>query len=101
MKNTNTSITPPPLAQLKPANPVLSHIIERYGLLIGGMDLARLLGYPTTSALSQAIYRGSCPVPVTKVQGRHGYFATADDIAELVMRLKEGEREMPVRELLG
>lgn len=89
------------LSQAMPANSILSHIIERYGLLIGGMDLARLLGYPTKSALSQAIYRGTCPIAVTKVRGRHGYFATADDLAELITKLKEGEREMPVRELLG
>lgn len=78
---------------------VLSSLLERYGLLIGGMDLARVLGYSSSRALSQSIYTGRCPVPVSKIPGRRGYYATADDIARFVAKLKDGERHTPAHGL--
>lgn len=65
-----------------------NELIDKYGLLIGGPTLARLLGYSGSKALYQAIYRGTCPVPVTRVEGRKGYFAATDDVAGFVIELQ-------------
>lgn len=57
-------------------------LLERYGLILGGMELARTLGYPSMRAFQQAINRGVVGVPVFPMEKRRGRFALASDVAE-------------------
>ena len=64
-------------------------IIQAHGLVIGGKNLAKILGYPNYNALRASIYRGSAPVPVTQIEGRKGYFAAANDVAKWAANISE------------
>jgi len=62
-------------------------IMERYGLLLRGKNLAKVLGYPSTDAMRMAINKGKCPVKTGKDK-YGGYKSTAYDIAEYIVKTR-------------
>jgi len=60
---------------------ISSALTERYGYLVGGRDLRKVLGFATSTAFRQAKMKHRLPVRVFKIEGRGGVFATPDDLA--------------------
>lgn len=54
---------------------------ERYGLIVAGRDLVRLLGYRTPTAFRQAAHRESLGIFTFFVRGRRGRCARTSDVA--------------------
>ena len=50
---------------------LLRHIIENEGMLLPAQEAGvKYLGYPTSTAAGQALWRGTYPVPVIRLPGR-------------------------------
>ncbi len=58
-----------------------SHLTLTLGVLIGGANLTKALGYPSQGAFRQALFRNRLPVHVFEIEGRRGRFALARDVA--------------------
>lgn len=56
-------------------------LLETYGPLVSGRDLARLAGFRSTDALRVAEQRGRLGFHVFRIEGRKGRFARVDDVA--------------------
>ena len=54
---------------------------ERFGLIVAGRDLVRLLGYRTPAAFRQAARRKSLGVLTFFIRGRRGRCARTSDVA--------------------
>jgi hypothetical protein len=64
--------------------------------LISASDTARLLGYPSTSALAKARQTGRLPITMFQVPGRRGWFASTLTVKawlELVLQSDETQNE--------
>lgn len=64
----------------------------RFGDVLTLTDLAVVLRYASVGAIRKARSRGQLPVQLVKMQGRRGWFATADAVAEYLSSL-EAERK--------
>lgn len=60
---------------------LLQSLIADWGYVVGNAGLRQVLGFPSQSALRQAITRGDVPIPVFTIEGRKGWFALAHDLA--------------------
>ena len=56
-------------------------LVERYGLLVGGGALFRVLGYSSFEAMRQAVSRKTAPIPIFSIPKRRGKFALSKDIS--------------------
>ena len=63
------------------AHQLEQEMTDRYGPLMGGENLCRYLGYPSSDAFRQALSRGTIPVPVFSIPSRRGKFALVKDVA--------------------
>ena len=63
------------------AKSIEADLLKTWGPIVGGMDLARILGYRTTAAFRQARARKRLPVPVFKLDKRKGTYAFSKDLA--------------------
>lgn len=72
----------------KVPRPDLDTLETRYGLVVGGRDLTRLLGFSTQGAFKRAKARGSLPIRVFAIEGRRGTFAMVSDVAAWAESLK-------------
>jgi len=59
---------------------LVAEIKEKYGEIIGGYDLAKLLGYKSTAAFRQAISRKQIPFSTFNIENRKGKFAYTNDV---------------------
>lgn len=59
---------------------LIAEIKEKYGEIIGGYDLAKLLGYKSTAAFRQAISRNQIPFSTFNIENRKGKFAYTNDV---------------------
>ena len=59
---------------------LIAEIKEKYGEIIGGYDLAKLLGYKSTAAFRQAISRKQIPFSTFNIENRKGKFAYTNDV---------------------
>ena len=68
---------------------------ERFGMIVAGRDLVRLLGYRTSAAFRQAAHRKSLGIQTFFIRGRRGRCARTSDVArwafEQVSRPLQGE----------
>ena len=71
----NTS-SPLPIVEI-----IESQLMQLYGPLLTGDDLAKALGYRSRDALRQAVKRRTFPVPLFEIQNRRGKFASTHDVA--------------------
>jgi hypothetical protein len=61
--------------------PALEGLIEGYGLVVGGKDLMRLLGFKNYKSFHSACTTNRLPVSVFEIPGRKGKFAKTQDLA--------------------
>ena len=62
---------------------LLEHdFISQYGPVLTGDALIKCLGYPTKSALRQAIAKDKVDVPIFHLKNRKGQFALSKDVAQ-------------------
>lgn len=66
---------------------IASLLIERYGPLVSGADLCRLLGFRSGDAFRQAKRRHRLPVEVFSVPQRRGTYAYTLDVAKWLAAL--------------
>jgi len=64
-------------------------LVDKYGHTLSGDDLQRTLGFPTLSALRQAINRKQIPIPIFTIKHRKGKFALAKDVANWLAYQRE------------
>ena len=57
------------------------HLINKYGPLLGGDELARVLGYKTKSAFYRSIRTKTLGIAVFNIAGRKGKFALTENVA--------------------
>ena len=50
--------------------------------ILGGADIARIMGFPTTEALYKARQAGRLPVELFQLPGRRGWFAATQSVRE-------------------
>lgn len=60
---------------------------ERFGLIVAGRDLVRLLGYRTPAAFRQAAHRKSLGIHTFFIRGRRGRCARTSDVARWAFEL--------------
>lgn len=63
------------------ANELSSSMTAQYGPMLGSSALIKALGYPSAGAFHQAIFRGTVPVPIFRIDNRRGSFALTRDVA--------------------
>lgn len=78
-----------------------SLLIDKYGLLVGGADLCRLLGYRSGDAFRQAKRRHRLPVEVFSVPRRRGTYAYTLDVVSWLAALGVDSKEDVLREKGG
>lgn len=61
---------------------------ERYGEVIGGKDLHKILGFRTSRAFARAVEHSLVGVPVFNIPGRRGKFAMTADVAQWLSDLR-------------
>jgi hypothetical protein len=72
------------------ARNIESQLFEKYGTMIGSKDLWRSLGYPSPSALRQAVSRKTLEVPLFELPKRRGRFALVRDVALWIAKQRLG-----------
>lgn len=60
---------------------IIQALQDRFGMIVTGSDLVRLLGYRTPAAFRQAVHRQSLGVRTFFIRGRRGRCARTADIA--------------------
>jgi len=83
-RRTSSIVQPPPLA-----HQIVSALLSAHGELIGGVELARCLGFRTTRAFQKAAAAERLPVETFVLEGRRGRFARTRDIAIWLASLGE------------
>jgi hypothetical protein len=79
-----------------PANSLFDTLVSRYGYLIGGDDLWRLLAFSSAEAFKKAKQRNAVPVEVFHIEGRRTRFARTADVATwLETQLSTSEKGGP------
>lgn len=70
---------------------IKSSLLQQYGHLISGQDLAHVLGYRNLAALRQARCRGQVSLPIFSIDSRTKKFALTVEVASwLVERRFQG-----------
>ncbi len=64
-------------------------LVHSFGPLIGGMDLAKVLGFRNQPAFRQAVYRGRIPIRLFSIPGRRGKFAMTTDVDAWLTELQD------------
>jgi hypothetical protein len=64
-------------------------LVSRHGHIVGGSDLAALLGFRTSDALRKAISREKLPLRTFTVPGRHGRYALTLEIADWLIAMRQ------------
>ena len=69
---------------------------SRFGAVVAGRDLWRLLGYRSGDAFRHAVHRGTLTVPTFFIKGRRGRCAATRDVARWIASIEgRGGNEWP------
>jgi hypothetical protein len=68
-------------------------LLGRYGELIGGTLLSKVLGYSSIDAMKRAIERDTLKIPTFFVPGRRGRFALTSDVAKWLIICRTSQQE--------
>lgn len=63
-------------------------MFQAYGLLIGGIELSKILGFNTNAAFRKALSNNVIGVPVFQIDNRKGKFALTQDVAKWLLEQK-------------
>lgn len=77
-----------PPASGKNKQGICSDLHATYGPLVGGSDLARLLGFKNMEAFRQAVHRKRLPIKVFELKNRRGKFAFTEDLTRWLADLQ-------------
>lgn len=66
------------------ASPLAQQLMQEYGPLLPASAAMKLLGYSSTNALRQARLRRRLPIPMFKIAGRRGWFASTSEVASWI-----------------
>lgn len=66
---------------------IYQNLSDKYGELIGGKGLWKMLGYPSAEAFRQAYIRNVVPVHVFYIPNRRGKFALVRDVTAWLVKL--------------
>jgi hypothetical protein len=66
---------------LNQTNNIKDELFEKYGYLIGGSDLTKVMGYRSSAAFYRAATLNIVGVKVFSIQDRKGKFALTVDVA--------------------
>lgn len=69
---------------------VLSDLTDRYGEMIGGSALSKVLGYQSIAAMTMALNRKTLDIPTFFIPGRRGRFALTTEIAAWMAKHRAG-----------
>lgn len=72
---------------MKPRIDFYETLSEEYGPLIGGADLAKVMGFRTSSAFNKSIREGRLEIELFVISGRKGKFAYTKDVASWLERI--------------
>lgn len=75
----------------------VAQLESRFGLILSGAQLVRVLGYRTPSAFRQAVHRKTLAIDTFFVHGRRGRCARTRDVACWALRLGATSEELPTR----
>ena len=64
-------------------------LTEKYGGMVGGADLANLLGYRSSDTLRKAVSSNSLGLRTFVVPGRQGRFALTVEVADWLIALRQ------------
>jgi hypothetical protein len=64
-------------------------LAEQYGQVVGGADLANLLGFRSTDTLRKAISNKSLTLKTFVIPGRQGRFALTAEVADWLIALRD------------
>lgn len=71
----------------------LEHALtEKFGGMVGGADLAHLLGYRSADTLRKAVSGNSLTLRTFFVPGRQGRFALTVEVADWLIELRQGRK---------
>lgn len=70
-----------------------SELLDRYGELIGGVLLSKVLGYASLDAMKMAIKRGTLNLTTFLIDGRRGRFALTIDVADWLIKCKTNTKD--------
>ena len=66
---------------------IYEELSTRFGLVVGGKDLAKALGFRSVKSLRGSFSRNALPIPVFQMAGRKGLWAKVEDVANWYMSL--------------
>ena len=72
---------------MKPKLNIDTVLFEQYGPLIGGNDLAKVLGYKTAGAFNKSLRQSRIDLRIFDIKGRKGKFAYTHDVVQWINQL--------------
>jgi hypothetical protein len=73
-------------------------LLQKYGPVLGQDALSKVLNYASTDAFERSVQRGYLKLKLTRMPGRRGLFALADDVAAYLVETFTGDGEAPTGE---
>lgn len=67
---------------------IFEDLKNKYGFLMSGNDVAKQLGFKSTEAFRQAVFRKKLSINIFTIPNRKGKFAYSKDVAEWLASLK-------------
>lgn len=64
-------------------------LTEQYGHIVGGSDLAKMLGFRSTDTLRKAIANNALTLKTFAVSGRQGRFALTFEVADWLIAMRD------------
>jgi len=71
---------------------LLHLLFKEYGPMVTGVDLVKVLGYPSDNAFRQSISRKTVPVEIFDIPNRKGKFALVTEIASWLAAQKQNSK---------
>jgi len=98
--------TPPALAALIDGLPFENTMVQiqhaltvqlqaKHGPVLGGVDLARALGYRSSAAMRQARHRGQIALTLFTLPNRRGHYAITSEVAQWLATART-QRALPI-----
>lgn len=75
---------------------ILHDLSKRYGEVIGGALLSKVLGYPTMAAMKVALGRKTLSIPTFFIPGRRGRFALTSEVATWLAEHRATAGQIPI-----
>jgi hypothetical protein len=66
-------------------------LIDKYGPMVGGPDLVKVLGYRSNASFRRAEKLGQIDIRIFPLRGRKGKFAMTKDIADWLRKLSSAQ----------